>query len=134
MRGLALLGVVVFHLFGAGRVFGGIDIFLAVSGFLFTGMLLREAAASGGRLDLFRYFGRLARRILVPAAIVFQCQELIKCESRHASRILTQSGSVTDTLGVVSRWAGSHQGRTPACVYCGWFNAGQMIAQPGGVT
>lgn len=70
VRGLALLGVVVFHLFGAGRVSGGIDIFLAVSGFLFTGMLLREAGASGGRIDLFRYFGRLARRILVPAAIV----------------------------------------------------------------
>lgn len=60
----------VFHLFGAGRVSGGIDIFLAVSGFLFTGMLLREAAASGGRVDLLRYFGRLVRRILVPAALV----------------------------------------------------------------
>lgn len=70
VRGLALLGVVVFHLFGAGRVSGGIDIFLAVSGFLFTGMLLREAAASGGRVDLLRYFGRLVRRILVPAALV----------------------------------------------------------------
>lgn len=33
-------------------------------------MLLREAAASGGRVDLLRYFGRLARRILVPAALV----------------------------------------------------------------
>ncbi|MGP5073496.1 acyltransferase family protein [Arthrobacter rhombi] len=70
VRGLALLGVVVFHLFGAGRVSGGIDIFLAVSGFLFTGMLLREAAASSGRIDFLRYFGRLVRRILVPAAIV----------------------------------------------------------------
>lgn len=70
LRGLALLGVVVFHLFGSGRVSGGIDIFLAVSGFLFTGMLLREAAASGGRIDPFKYFGRLVRRILVPAAIV----------------------------------------------------------------
>ncbi len=70
VRGLALLGVVIFHLFGAGRVSGGIDIFLAVSGFLFTGMLLREAAASGGRVELLRYVGRLVRRILVPAALV----------------------------------------------------------------
>lgn len=70
IRGLALLGVVLFHLFGDGRTSGGIDVFLAVSGFLFTGMLLREAAASSGRIDLLKYYGRLVRRILVPAAIV----------------------------------------------------------------
>lgn len=70
VRGLALSGVVLFHLFGNGRVSGGIDIFLAVSGFLFTGMLLREAAASGGRIDPLKYYGRLIRRILVPAAVV----------------------------------------------------------------
>lgn len=70
VRGLALLGVVLFHLFGNGRISGGIDIFLAVTGFLFTGMLLREAAASSGRINPFKYFGRLIRRILIPAAIV----------------------------------------------------------------
>ncbi|MDN6534840.1 MAG: acyltransferase, partial [Yaniella sp.] len=58
VRGLALLGVVVFHLFGDGRTSGGIDIFLAVTGFLFTGMLLREATTSGGRVDPLKYFGR----------------------------------------------------------------------------
>ena len=62
--------MVLFHLFGNGRISGGIDIFLAVSGFLFTGMLLREAANSNGRIDFFKYFGRLVRRIFVPLAIV----------------------------------------------------------------
>src|SRR5690625_3062848 len=33
-------------------------------------MLLREAASSGGRFDPFRYFGRLVRRIFLPAALV----------------------------------------------------------------
>src|SRR5690625_1072352 len=70
VRGLALAGVVLFHLFGNGRVSGGIDIFLAVSGFLFTGMLLREAANNNGRIDPLKYYGRLVRRILVPAALV----------------------------------------------------------------
>lgn len=70
VRGLALLGVVVFHLFGDGRTSGGIDIFLAVTGFLFTGMLLREATTSGGRVDPLKYFGRLLRRIVAPAAVV----------------------------------------------------------------
>ena len=70
VRGLAILGVVVFHLFGAGRVSGGIDIFLTISGFLFTGMLLREVAENQGRIDFAQFFGRLFRRIFVPAAIV----------------------------------------------------------------
>ena len=70
VRGLALLGVVLFHLFGNGRVSGGIDIFLAVSGFLFTGMLLREATTRNGRVDPLKYYGRLVRRILIPAALV----------------------------------------------------------------
>lgn len=70
VRGLAILGVVLFHLFGAGRISGGIDIFLAISGFLFTAMLLREAASSGGSVRIFRYLARLARRLLPPAALV----------------------------------------------------------------
>ncbi|MFC0582724.1 acyltransferase family protein [Micrococcoides hystricis] len=70
VRGLAILGVVLFHLFGDGRVSGGIDIFLAISGFLFTAMLLREAATSKGSINLSKYFARLIRRIIIPAVIV----------------------------------------------------------------
>ena len=69
VRGLALLGVVLFHLFGHGRVSGGIDIFLTVTGFLFVGMLLRELDSTG-KVNLTKYFGRLFRRIFVPAALV----------------------------------------------------------------
>lgn len=70
VRGLAILGVVLYHLFGDGRISGGIDIFLAVSGFLFTGMLLREAEAKNGLVDLFAYLARLVRRLLPPALVV----------------------------------------------------------------
>lgn len=70
MRGLALLGVVLFHLFGQGRVSGGIDIFLTISGFLFISMLLREVTENDGAISFPRYFGRLFRRIFVPAFIV----------------------------------------------------------------
>ncbi|MCO1340069.1 hypothetical protein BJH93_14415 [Kocuria polaris] len=70
MRGLAILGVVLFHLFGAGRISGGIDIFLAITGFLFTAMLLREATESGGKIRIGRYLARLARRLLLPVVIV----------------------------------------------------------------
>lgn len=76
LRGLAIAGVVLFHLFGAGRVSGGIDIFLAISGFLFTAMLLREAGSTG-RIDFLKYFARLARRILAPAALVIGTTTLL---------------------------------------------------------
>src|SRR5699024_5967901 len=70
IRGLALTVVVISHLFGDARTAGGIDVFLAVSGFRFTGMLLREAASTGGHVNPCKYYGRLVRRILIPAAVV----------------------------------------------------------------
>lgn len=77
VRGLAILGVVLFHLFGAGRISGGIDIFLAISGFLFTAMLLREATHSGGSIQIGRYLARLARRLLPPALLVIAFTTLV---------------------------------------------------------
>ncbi|WP_161634830.1 acyltransferase family protein [Nesterenkonia sp. AN1] len=88
LRGFAILGVVLFHLFGAGRVSGGIDIFLAISGFLFTAMLLREAVESGGTIRVGRYLARLARRLLPAAALVILVTTLAGLllfpETRHA--------------------------------------------------
>lgn len=69
LRGLAIALVVLFHVFGDGRVSGGIDVFLTISGFLFTGMLAREAVRTGGGIDLARYLGRIVRRLL-PAALL----------------------------------------------------------------
>lgn len=64
LRGVAVALVVLFHLFGAGRVSGGIDVFLAISGYLFTGLILRRAAAGG--FDVPAYLARLVRRLLPP--------------------------------------------------------------------
>ncbi|WP_353809235.1 acyltransferase family protein [Agromyces sp. SYSU T00194] len=68
LRGIALTLVVVFHLFGAGRVSGGVDVFLFVSGFLLTASLARSAAR-GERPALAARYGRMLLR-LVPAALV----------------------------------------------------------------
>lgn len=70
LRGLAIALVVIFHVFGSGRVSGGIDVFLAISGFLFTGMLVREAVPNGGLVNLPRYLGRIVRRLLPTALLV----------------------------------------------------------------
>jgi peptidoglycan/LPS O-acetylase OafA/YrhL len=51
----------------AGGGFTGVDVFFVVSGFLITGLLLREHDLTG-RIDLGRFYSRRMRRIL-PAAL-----------------------------------------------------------------
>lgn len=98
LRGLAILGVVLFHLFGAGRISGGIDIFLAISGFLFTSMLLREAVESRGTIRIGRYLARLARRLLPPAALVIAATTLaglwLMPETRHGQLLAEARASL----------------------------------------
>ncbi|GAB4083711.1 acyltransferase family protein [Myceligenerans cantabricum] len=67
LRGLALLLVVLFHLFGAGRVSGGVDVFLLVSGFVVTRSLARRAV--DGRLNVIENISRTAGR-LVPSGLI----------------------------------------------------------------
>lgn len=67
LRGLALVLVVAFHLFGQGRVSGGVDVFLLLSGYFATGSLLRHAEA--GTLRLSAHYARTLARLL-PAALV----------------------------------------------------------------
>lgn len=61
--------VVVFHLFGHGRVSGGVDVFLTVSGFLLT-LSLGRAIARGQPLGVLARWGRTFARLAPPAAIV----------------------------------------------------------------
>lgn len=68
LRGLALALVVAFHLFGDGRVSGGVDVFLVLSGFLATGSLLRRAQRR--ELRLGEHYGRTFSRLVPPALLV----------------------------------------------------------------
>ncbi|MFI5776696.1 acyltransferase family protein [Nocardia sp. NPDC051570] len=66
LRGLAIGLVVVFHIW-FGRVSGGVDVFLVLSGFFFTGLLLRRA--DSGSVGVAATLRRTARRLL-PALVV----------------------------------------------------------------
>lgn len=68
LRGLAIALVVVFHLW-MGRVSGGVDVFLTLSGFFFLGSLMRGAADDRTSLNPLPHLKRLARR-LYPALVV----------------------------------------------------------------
>src|SRR5678815_3159014 len=71
LRGVAILLVVLFH---AGVVafaggFVGVDVFFVLSGYFITGMLVRELDETGD-IDLPRFYGRRALRLLPPLLLV----------------------------------------------------------------
>ncbi|MDX2357341.1 acyltransferase family protein [Dietzia sp. PP-33] len=68
LRGLAIALVVVFHIW-MGRVSGGVDVFLTLSGFFFLGSLLRGASDGRTPLNPVPHLTRLVRR-LYPALVV----------------------------------------------------------------
>ncbi|MGQ4465472.1 acyltransferase family protein [Streptomyces violaceoruber] len=70
LRGVAVLGVLFFHAGHFDDGFLGVDLFLVLSGFLITGLLLKEARARDGRIDLLAFWGRRARRLLPALAVV----------------------------------------------------------------
>ncbi len=67
---MAVAAVVVYH-FSPGLLpsgFLGVDVFMVVSGFIVTNLLLRERTRSG-RINVAAFWGRRFRR-LVPALVV----------------------------------------------------------------
>nr|WP_236147714.1 acyltransferase family protein [Mycolicibacterium sp. CH28] len=71
LRAVAVLAVVLFHaeIPGLSGGFVGVDVFFVISGFLITGLLWREASASG-TVRLGRFYGARARRLLPASALV----------------------------------------------------------------
>ena len=72
LRGLAVALVVAFHA-SPRRISGGfigVDVFFVISGYLITGLLLREIEATGG-LSFSGFYTRRARRLLPASALVF---------------------------------------------------------------
>ncbi|NHI17390.1 acyltransferase family protein [Microbacterium excoecariae] len=70
LRAVAVLAVIADHVFAwPSGGFVGVDVFFVISGFLITGLLLREIDRTG-RISFRRFYARRAKRILPAAAIV----------------------------------------------------------------
>ncbi|MGL5827179.1 MAG: acyltransferase family protein, partial [Nocardioides sp.] len=71
LRAVAVFLVVVYHLW-PNRLPGGfigVDVFFVISGYLITGHLIREVEETG-RLNVWRFWARRARRLLPSALLV----------------------------------------------------------------
>ena len=71
LRAVAVLLVVLYHsgISFLGGGFIGVDVFFVISGFVITGVLLRERETSG-RNALLAFYGRRCRRIIPAASLV----------------------------------------------------------------
>lgn len=77
LRAVAVLLVLLDHVFGKPRGgFVGVDIFFAISGFLITGILIREQESSG-RTSIRDFYKRRARRILPMSVFVLVTTTLV---------------------------------------------------------
>ena len=105
LRGLAVVGVVAYHL-GWGWAKGGylgVDTFLVLSGYLITSILLAEHARSG-RIGLVGFWRRRARRlfpalVLLLAAVAVWCRFAVLPDEAHRLRL-----DALTALGFVSNW------------------------------
>lgn len=69
LRGVAILGVLLFHTGQLAGGFLGVDLFFVLSGYLITGLLLREVRGAG-RIDVIAFWGRRCRRLFPALAVV----------------------------------------------------------------
>jgi peptidoglycan/LPS O-acetylase OafA/YrhL len=78
MRGIAVLLVVLFHCGVPGFQGGfiGVDVFFALSGYLITGIILKEITRTG-KLSFRNFYARRVRRLLPAAGLVVVCTLLL---------------------------------------------------------
>jgi len=93
LRAFAVVAVVVYHLW-PNRLRGGfvgVDVFFVISGFLITGLLVRELDQTG-TVSLREFYARRARRIL-PASFLVLVVTLVGCALSFAGVISTPASA-----------------------------------------
>ncbi|WP_081866431.1 acyltransferase family protein [Blastococcus sp. URHD0036] len=104
LRALAVLLVIADHLFGwPSGGFIGVDVFFVISGFLITGLLLREHERTG-RISFADFYRRRVRRILPASLLVLAVTAVASSTLYFAGRVQEILGDVGWALGFSANW------------------------------
>ena len=103
LRGVAIALVAVFHVW-FGRVSGGVDVFLALSGFFFGGRLLRTALTPGASLWPMPEVTRLVRRLLPALVVVLAASAVLTILVQPETRWEAFADQSLASLGYYQNW------------------------------
>jgi peptidoglycan/LPS O-acetylase OafA/YrhL len=103
LRGIAIALVAVFHVW-FGRVSGGVDVFLALSGFFFGGRLLRTVMTPGASLWPGPEITRLIRRLLPALVVVLAASAGLTILIQPQTRWETFADQSLASLGYFQNW------------------------------
>lgn len=103
LRGVAIALVAVFHVW-FGRVSGGVDVFLVLSGFFFGGRLLRNALTPGLPLHPGREVMRLVRRLLPALVVVLAASAVLTILIQPETRWESFADQSLASLGYFQNW------------------------------
>jgi peptidoglycan/LPS O-acetylase OafA/YrhL len=106
LRAIAVALVVLFHAGVPGLTGGfvGVDVFFVISGFVITGVLLRERTGSG-RNSVLAFYGRRSRRIIPAATLVIIVTVLA---SYHWLGFLMGGNVARDGRAAATFWVNFH--------------------------
>ncbi len=107
LRGIAIALVAMFHIW-FGRVSGGVDVFLALSGFFFGGRLLRTALTPGASLWPVPEVTRLVRRLLPALVVVLAASAVLTILVQPETRWETFADQSLASLGYYQNWELAH--------------------------
>jgi peptidoglycan/LPS O-acetylase OafA/YrhL len=103
LRGIAIALVAAFHIW-FGRVSGGVDVFLALSGFFFGGRLLRAALLPTATLAPGPEVMRLVRRLLPALVVVLAAAAALTIIVQPETRWETFADQSLASLGYYQNW------------------------------
>jgi peptidoglycan/LPS O-acetylase OafA/YrhL len=103
LRGIAIALVAVFHIW-FGRVSGGVDVFLALSGFFFGGKIIRAALNPAVSLSPVAEVIRLVRRLVPALVVVLTGCALLTIVVQPETRWETFADQSLASLGYYQNW------------------------------
>src|ERR1700759_5324805 len=103
LRGIAIALVAMFHVW-FGRVSGGVDVFLALSGFFFGGKILRAALNPAVSLSPMAEVTRLVRRLVPALVVVLAGCALLTILVQPQTRWETFADQSLASLGYYQNW------------------------------